>query len=359
MLSFLIATGFISAGLVTFLKLKKKRNIINIRSFFDTYAEIDVALPGVKCEAGQFMAMNFFINGKKVSRAYSLSNDQVGDGYGRFIVKRVVGGTVSNFLLDNAKNIKHIDISGPYGDFILNKDSTRHIFIAGGSGITPIASILNTYLKKRKNDSFFLIYGNRNSQETILDDELFSLSKVYDNLKILSFSSDGSFKSLPSVQGVLNQEIISNCIENFHHDKDTSFYVCGPQIVIDNCKKVFESLDIDESNIKIEKFVSLKNIEKENKNTKIVNLTIFQENKELSIDCLKNSVVLNSCLKNNIEISYSCLSGICKMCKVSAEGNFKEKFPLLETDENGKKQILSCSTYIIEDSKIIIKKQKP
>jgi len=318
-----------------------------------------LTLPKKKYEAGQFMVMDFIINNKKVSRAYSLSNDQEKDGYGRFIVKRVKNGVVSNFLLDNYENIKNIKLSGPFGDFIINKKTNNHVFIAGGSGITPIASILNSYLEKRKEDSFFLIYGNKNCQEIILDEEIFNLSKTFNNLKIVSFTNDGSSNFIQNKKGVLDYGVLLENINNFNLPfKDTTFYVCGPDGVINNCKKIFETLNIDESNIRIEKFISIQNIEKQTTNNKKFNLAVLEDNlvKKI-IKISSNNTLLNNLIENNIDINYSCMSGICKMCKVSAEGNFKEKFPLSETDENGKKQILSCSTYLIEDSKIMIKKQ--
>lgn len=351
MIYFLTSIFFLAAFI--FLKFKKNKKL-NIKTFKNLYSEIEISLPKKNYEPGQFVIMDFIINNKKFSRAYSLSNDYLKDGYGRFIIKRVNEGIVSNFLLNNHKDIKNIKISGPFGDFVIDKKSKNHVFIAGGSGITPIASILNSYLEKRKEDSFFLIYGNKNFEEIILDEEILNLSKNFSNLKVVSFTNDGSYKFIENKKGILDYETLLKTINDFNISfKDTTFYVCGPDIVINNSKQVFETLNVNESNVKIEKFISIEqNIEKKyyEKNKKFNLIILSDDNVEKTILASSKNTILNSLTENNVNVNYSCMSGVCKMCKISYEGEIKTSINL--ENENNKKQALACSSYPLSDLKI-------
>jgi ring-1,2-phenylacetyl-CoA epoxidase subunit PaaE len=340
--------------LITFFIFNKKGKNIKIKVFKDFYTEIKLKLPKKNYEAGQFVIMDFIINDEKISRAYSLSNDQEKDGYGRFIIKKVNNGVVSNFLLDNHENIKNINFTGPFGDFVINKKTNNHVFIAGGSGITPIASILNKYLEKRKENYFFLIYGNKSYEEILLDEEIFNLSKKFNNLKIVSFTNDGSSNFIQNKKGILSYETLLENINNFNLPfKNTTFYVCGPDGVVNNCKKIFELLNIDESNVRIEKFISIQNSPKEQiVGNKKFNLTVLKDNTtEKTIKISSNNTLLNSLTENNIDINYSCMSGVCKMCKTAYDGEIKTSVKL--GDEDNKKQALACCSYPLSDIKII------
>jgi ring-1,2-phenylacetyl-CoA epoxidase subunit PaaE len=93
---------------------------------------------------GQFIEVTLLIDDEPVTRSYSLSSSPDEDVKPAITVKRVSGGVMSNFILDNISNIHKWYIDGPYGKFTPSTSTytARHIVLmAGGSGITPLYSI--------------------------------------------------------------------------------------------------------------------------------------------------------------------------------------------------------------------------
>ena len=260
--------------LITFFIFNKKGKNIKIKVFKDFYTEIKLKLPKKNYEAGQFVIMDFIINDEKISRAYSLSNDQEKDGYGRFIIKKVNNGVVSNFLLDNHENIKNINFTGPFGDFVINKKTNNHVFIAGGSGITPIASILNKYLEKRKENYFFLIYGNKSYEEILLDEEIFNLSKKFNNLKDVSDEFKINRGTVSNLLNGIRQKQYKNYIFRREYYKKLPKEILNQHIDI----RFKEIIQFDLNGKFIKEWSSLKEIRKKYNNSNIASVLTGNRN---------------------------------------------------------------------------------
>src|SRR3990170_8966689 len=99
--------------------------------------------------AGQHLTLKAEIDGEEVRRNYSLCTAPA-DGDWMVTVKRIAGGVFSNWVGDNLKPGDTLDVLPPHGSFTTEFDATarRHVVgIAGGSGITPVMSLLRTLLK--------------------------------------------------------------------------------------------------------------------------------------------------------------------------------------------------------------------
>ena len=97
-------------------------------------------------------------------------------------VKRIAGGLFSNWVGDNLKAGDTVEVMPPHGSFTTEfaPAARRHIVgIAGGSGITPVLSLLKTTLKEEPGSQFTLLYGNRDSSSIIFLEELADLKDRY------------------------------------------------------------------------------------------------------------------------------------------------------------------------------------
>ena len=132
-------------------------------------------------KAGQHLTLRATIDGEEVRRNYSLCTAPDDQDW-MVTVKRIVGGLFSNWVGDRLKPGDMLDVMPPHGSFTTEFDvsKSRHIVgIAGGSGITPVLSLIKTTLKYEPNSRFTLLYGNRDSSSIIFLEELANLKDRY------------------------------------------------------------------------------------------------------------------------------------------------------------------------------------
>ena len=132
-------------------------------------------------QAGQYLTLKFDINGKEERRAYSICTSPI-DTELAVNVKRVKKGIVSNHLNDNLKEGETISVMVPEGNFTvaLEENASRDFyFFAAGSGITPVMSMIKTILEKEPKSNVFLLYGNKDENSIIFNEELNMLSQKY------------------------------------------------------------------------------------------------------------------------------------------------------------------------------------
>ena len=124
-------------------------------------------------EPGQFITIIDEVNGKKIRRAYSLCTTPFDDEHPAVTVKRVPGGAMSNHLNDNINTGDQLEVMEPMGMFTTEYNDTKSrkaVFFGGGSGITPLISIIRSMLIKEPLSSAVLVYGNRSEEYIIFKD---------------------------------------------------------------------------------------------------------------------------------------------------------------------------------------------
>jgi ring-1,2-phenylacetyl-CoA epoxidase subunit PaaE len=124
-----------------------------------------------KYSAGQYVTLKTIINGEELRRSYSLCTSPVLADELRVAVKRVSGGRVSNYINEKLKAGHEVEVMPPLGNFhtlMHPANKKNYILFAGGSGITPMLSIIKTVLKVEPNSTIQLFYGNLNQAVTML-----------------------------------------------------------------------------------------------------------------------------------------------------------------------------------------------
>src|SRR5512147_2843176 len=185
--------------------------------------EIPPALePTFRYAAGQFCTFRATIDGESVVRCYSMSSSpETGDRF-TVTVKRVPGGKMSNWMNDVLAPGDAIDVLRPSGLFVLRPAEVPLVAFAGGSGITPVVSIVKTALATTTRE-IALVYANRSADGIIFADEL-------ERLRATSGGRLSVHHHLDSERGFLDAE---GCAALAGHRTDADFYVCGPAPYMD------------------------------------------------------------------------------------------------------------------------------
>lgn len=179
------------------------------------------------------------------ARAYSAANPVDGNTI-TLIIKEVPGGKVSCTLAHDT--IETLQVDGPYGLSVLTTaDEQQSVFIAGGSGIAPMVSMVNTLIAQGYTKPITVFYGSRLEAELDAAETLFSRAE---NLKLVNVLSNVDKNS--AWQGATGyiHEAIPKYLESF---LGTEFYLCGPPPMINAVQKLlmienkvpFESIHFD------------------------------------------------------------------------------------------------------------------
>ncbi len=274
----------------------------------------------VKYKPGQFLTLKIPINNKIENRSYSLSSSPWLHKSLRITVKKVKGGLISNYICNELKEGQKIEVDKPIGNFFIEpnkKESKKYVMFAGGSGITPVYSIIISLLEKEPNSKILLIYANRNLSSIIFKKEVESLITDYPG----RINTEHLLDELDSDPGKnyhnerLNPKLLDNILEkNNMAYNNAKFMLCGPQGFMDGAVEILEKKSVLSHNIMLEAFTAdLSKMENEAIEESAV--TIKGVGFETPIKVEKGKTILQAALDQKMEIPYSCRSGMCSSCK--------------------------------------------
>jgi len=285
--------------------------------------EFDWPEGGMEYAPGQFLTLILPINGKKVRRAYSLSTSPFLDEKPAVVVKRVVDGLVSNYVNDNINAGDVIEIMPPMGHFTpeIKEDNQRHlVLISGGSGITPVMGILKSVLKMEPLSLVTLIYANRDIDSIIYKEKLEEIKGQYENRLNIIQSLDNAHEGWQGESGMLNLDKMKSLITGLKDwdEESTLYYVCGPQGLMDLAFEAFEALKLDTHRTFKESFVAAASTEEDttasSDSGEGSDIHIKYDGQEYDFKVPKGKNILETALSQDIDLPYSCQSGLCTAC---------------------------------------------
>jgi len=193
--------------------------------------------------AGQFCTFRAMIDGEPIVRCYSMSSSpDTGDPFA-VTVKRVPGGKMSNWMNDTLAPGAAIDMMPPAGLFVLRAAETPIVAFGGGSGITPILSIIKTALVTTARE-IALVYANRGPGSVIFADAL-------ERLRAESGGRLSVHHHLDSENGFLDA---AACAALVGERTQADFYICGPAPYMEVVEAGLERRGVDAGRIFIERF---------------------------------------------------------------------------------------------------------
>lgn len=197
-------------------------------------------------KAGQFLTFRIPVAGQPLLRCYSMSSSPDTDPDMKVTIKRIVGGRVSNWINDQVREGDILRASAPAGRFCLRDHQTPIIAFSGGSGITPVISIIKTALAKTSR-SIKLLYANRDADSIIFAEELNDLHRRHaSRLQIMHH--------LDNADGFIDLAALKRFISG---NERSDFYICGPGPFMDLVEQALADQGVDRNTIFIERFISL------------------------------------------------------------------------------------------------------
>jgi len=197
-------------------------------------------------KAGQFLSFKIPCEGKVLVRSYSLASSPVTDGEHKVTVKRVEGGRISNLLNERLQVGDTLMVVPPGGLFVLADQRRPIALFAGGSGITPVISILKTALATTDR-SIDLLYANRDRRSVIFRREIDDLARANGSRFRVRYRFDDS-------DGFLTADAVRKIVAN---DLERDFYLCGPGPFMDVIERALDDLGVHgRGQVHIERFVS-------------------------------------------------------------------------------------------------------
>ena len=211
-------------------------------------------------KAGQHLTLRTTINGEEVRRNCSLCTAPA-EGDWMVTVKRIGGGLFSNWVGDQLRRGDMVDVMVPHGSVTTEFDParSRHLVgIAGGSGITPVLSLVKTLLREEPASRFTLLYGNRDSSSVIFLETLAGLKDKYlGRLEIYHFL-DAEHQDIELFNGMLNRERLEQAIPALVPDAMSidGWFICGPGPMMDAAEGALLDRNIPKERIHIERFTA-------------------------------------------------------------------------------------------------------
>ena len=291
---------------------------------------------------GQYLTLRATIDGQDLRRSYSICAG-VDDGELRVGVRKVKGGVFSNWINTHLKAGDTLQVMAPQGRFFVALDPTQrrnHLGIAGGSGITPILSIMKTVLAREPLSRFTLIYGNRQLSSTMFKEELEDLKNRYMTRLVLHhvFSDEDTETALG--HGLLNRAKIAEFIGTLLSAESVDHaYVCGPYQMNDEAEVALLDAGVPAARIHIERFgvprqaegkVDAVVHEAAAGDADVSRVLIIRDGLRREVEFRKEQPSILDCASAaGLEMPFSCTSGVCGTCrakllegKVRMERNF-------------------------------------
>ena len=282
--------------------------------------------PDFVFEAGQHLTLRTELGGEDLRRNYSVCVAPHENEL-RIAVKAMPGGRFSvwaNQVLDAGDAL---EVLPPMGRFVLPETASAapyYVALAGGSGITPVLSILKTSLSENPHSRFTLLYGNRDTASIMFLEELAGLKNRYlDRLEVYHFLEHEA-EEIELFNGRLDREkcdaVFSSLVDVKVAD---AFYICGPGPMMDAAEAVLLARGIAPERILIERFTTGPTTAEQLARDEVLQqkaagtmLTVTLDGRRSTIPFdAESGNILDSVHAARLPAPYACKGGVCTTCR--------------------------------------------
>lgn len=290
-------------------------------------------------EAGQFLTFHLSDGGELLRRAYSLSTSPR-SGVAAVTVKRMGKGSALMHALRPGESVFAL---GPSGSFVAPHDrAPAHlVMIAGGSGITPVISILETALGDRPELRVTLIYGNRAWRDVIFRERLAELARRFPERLRVDHVLHEPDEGWTGPRGLLDRDALERQLPS--DEGDCLYYLCGPLPMMDAARAALEARGVGPERIREERFHSPSEARAPLLEAPVMaRMRVGGRDHVVRVD--PGQTLLEAGLAAGAELPFSCAMGGCGACKVKlVSGTVHTEEPsCLSPRERAEGYVLTC-----------------
>jgi len=256
---------------------------------------------------GQFITLVIPGPDGEIYRSYSLCGNSHPYAPLEITLKRIPGGVVSNYLYDHVKVGMILHILPPRGTFTLPtslRPEQTFVFVAVGSGITPISGFLRTIaaLPSGSRPNVQLHYASRSPQETIYRTELLQLEWLYQK----HYLKTEGIRMTP-------RQILANASPL---SRDAQWYICGPEAFNLQLRDTLVSMGVPHNFIHVETFVDQSRRQRADGASRAVVGQITIQETGAILDVRAQETLLEALERQGYQPEFSCRAGMCGTCQL-------------------------------------------
>ncbi len=318
---------------------------------------------GFAFEPGQYLTIRASVGGQELRRSYSICSDrrlQVG-------IRRVDGGAFSGWVHEQLKPGDVIESYPPQGRFVLPPapPQGRHVlFIAGGSGITPVIALLTALLEREPGSRATLIYANRRTASTMFKEELEDLKNRFMTRLSLHLVFSREAVDAPLYGGRLDAGKLSAFLAGpVPAASVDEVFVCGPFEMNDQAEAALRGAGVSAERIHIERFGTPETLtgrpvphEVKPGDAPQARVTVIRDGIAREIEFhAHDPSLLDAAAREGMDVPFSCKSGVCSTCRCKlVEGEVRmDKNFALDKAEVAAGFILSCQAHPLTERVVI------
>lgn len=196
---------------------------------------------------GQYI--NVQVPGTPHVRAYSFSS-LAGSKEGRFLIRNVPGGLMTQWLTQKAQAGVSLNLTGPMGSFYLRGGERPVLMLAGGTGLAPMLAMLNTLAQQQSTREVTLLYGVNGDDDLVMVEALDAFRAQLPGFNWLPVVAD---KESACVQkGYVTEHFTSKML----NEGDVDIYLCGPPPMVNAVTSTLQTLGVNPAGFWYEKFIA-------------------------------------------------------------------------------------------------------
>jgi ring-1,2-phenylacetyl-CoA epoxidase subunit PaaE len=315
-----------------------------------TFAVPDELTEQFAFKAGQYLTLRQNVEGLEERRSYSICAP-VGAAP-RIGVRRVDGGLFSAALVDSLKPGDTLEVLPPLGKFTPELGTqAHHCFIAAGSGITPVLSIVGTLLASDADTKVTLLYGNRRTDTVMFAEELADLKDRYRDRMQLVHVLSREPRDVELFTGRLDADRLAALLDAIVPTADVDhWWLCGPYGLVQDAEKVLASKGVPASKLHHELFYvdepppAPKRDDEPGVDGPTAEVTVILDGKQTTLTLPADTPILDAAQRVRSDLPFACKGGVCGTCRAKVtEGTVEmRRNYALEPHELAEGFVLTC-----------------
>ncbi len=316
---------------------------------------------------GQYLTFRRDFDGEELRRSYSICSGK-DDGVLQVGIKRVEGGAFSTWANEDLKVGDTLEAMSPMGAFHtgIEPGAAKHYLgFAGGSGITPVLSILRTTLAREPRSTFTLVYANKGVNTIMFREELEDLKNTYLGRFNVIHVLETDAQEIDLFTGLVTEEKCEQLFNSGWIDIETidTAFICGPEPMMLGIAAALRKAGLDDRQIKFELFASAqpgrakrKAVAKDGSSAaNHTKAAITLDGATQTIEMPKDTTILDAAISNKMDAPFACKAGVCSTCRCRVlEGEVDMvSNHALEDYEVEKGYVLSCQAYPVTDNVVV------